>query len=254
MTAHPPPELRPHRHAFFFDLDGTLAGFQLRPELVAVPAPAREALAQLARCGVALAVVSGRALADIDRMLAPDRHPAAGIHGAERRDASGRVHRLPSEALPPPGMARELAERMRAWPGTFVEDKGMALALHYRGAPQCEAGVRALADEMARRHPHLRLQPGKFVLEFKPDGVDKGQAITRFLEEPPFAGLVPVFIGDDRTDENGFAVVNARGGISIKAGAGESLAPFRLADVTAVHQWLEALAGMALNDRAQPIR
>lgn len=237
------PSVVPSETAFFFDLDGTLAEFCLRPEAVRIAPPALAALSTLACVSGALAVVSGRTLSQIDALIAPLHVPAAGVHGVERRDAQGHVHRLPPEDLPPPGLAGRLAQALAPLEGTFVEDKGAALALHYRGAPAQARAVLGIAQSAAARHPQLRLQPGKFVVELKPARADKGRAIAAFLAEPPFAGRVPLFIGDDRTDEAGFAVVNAAHGVSIKVGPGETCATYRLADVAAVSAWLQALAG-----------
>lgn len=237
----PLPAVTPSRTAFFFDLDGTLADFCLRPEDVRIAAQPLADLAALANLSGALAVVSGRALSEIDRLIAPLSVPAAGVHGVERRDANGTVHRLPPEELPPPELAERLERALAPFAGTFVEDKGAALALHYRGAPTHARAVLAIAQAAVVRHPQLRLQPGKFVVELKPARADKGRAITAFLEEAPFAGRTPLFIGDDRTDEAGFAVVNAARGISIKVGPGETCATYRLESVEAVAAWLRDL-------------
>lgn len=238
----PLPLITPAQTAFFFDLDGTLAEFCLNPQDVRIAPDSLNDLARLARDSGALAVVSGRPLAQIDRLVAPLAVPAAGIHGVERRDAAGHVHRLPDEALPPASLSERLQRALASLAGTFVEDKGAALALHYRGAPEHARAVLQIAQAAAVRHPQLRLQPGKFVVELKPAQADKGRAIAAFLNEAPFAGRRPLFIGDDRTDEAGFAVVNAAQGISIKVGPGETCAAYRLADVSAVSTWLHDLA------------
>lgn len=115
----------------------------------------------------------------------------------------------------------------------------MAFALHYRQAPQYQQAIETLADSLVARFPELVQQPGKCVVELKPRGVNKGAAINDFMQLPPFAGRIPVFIGDDLTDEAGFDVVNAMDGISIKVGSGATAARGRLADVDAVYRWLE---------------
>ena len=148
------------------------------------------------------------------------------------------VHRitLPSD------LTRELEAQLRnalmALPGAKLESKGMAFALHYRQAPQHESAIAELARRMVERWPVLALQPGKCVLELKPRGVNKGEAIRTFMQEPPFANKTPVFIGDDLTDESGFQVINAMGGYAVKVGQGETEAKWRLEGVAAVHQWL----------------
>lgn len=233
------------RAALFLDLDGTLIEIAARPELVRVPADLPGLLARLAggRAG-ALAVVSGRALADIDRLLAPWQGAAAGLHGAERRRANGTIERTAD-----PGAAAALA-RLRPIleavaaeaPGVFVEDKGAALALHYRAAPGRAAALCAAARDLAvQSAAALRLVEGKMVLEFRPASASKGTAIAAFLGEPPFRGRAPVFLGDDATDEDGFAEVNRRGGLAIRVGPpGGSAACFALPSVAAALSWLAA--------------
>ena len=130
-------------------------------------------------------------------------------------------------------------------PGLTLEDKGTALAIHYRSAPALADQVAAAGDALLALFPILVAQPGKMVLELKPRGVDKGAAIHRHLGEPPFGGRRPVYIGDDLTDEHGFMAVNGLDGISIRVGAdaAETLARWQLPDVQAVHAWLGALTG-----------
>jgi len=227
-------------YAFFFDVDGTLASIMPQPGDVTIPENVRQHLQQLSSLNQgALALVSGRPIAQLDALAAPLRAPAAGVHGAERRDATGRIHR---HALPEPirdALHNELEHAFRQWPGAVLEAKGMAFALHYRNAPEHEAAILQLAEKMAERFPELTLQPGKCVVEIKPQGIDKGAAITAFMQEVPFAGRIPVFVGDDLTDEKGFLAVNAMQGISVKVGDGSTQARYRLPDTTAVWQWLE---------------
>ena len=231
-----------HRCAFFFDVDGTLAEIQPRPELVFIPPASQAALQRLHARGVALAVISGRPLAQLDALLAPLRLPAAGVHGAERRDARGELRNLELDGARLARVRDELEQACRAHAGLQLEDKGVAFALHFRQAPQLEPIARRLAEDFAARHAELlSLQPGKCVFELKPRGASKGEVIRAFMDEAPFRGRLPVFLGDDLTDEAGFAVVNALGGRSIKVGDGPSEARERLASVAAVGAWLQAL-------------
>jgi len=233
-----PPRLT-HDAALFLDFDGTLVDLAETPEAIHVP-PARVGLLGDLRdlLGGALAVVSGRQIDVLDRFLAPLRLPAAGEHGVQRRDAEGRMQEQRAPELTRVlDAANELA---RVHEGLLVERKHAAIALHYRLAPQLEAVCR---DAMARiifDQPQLELMHGKFVFEVKPAGIHKGGAITAFMHEAPFAGRVPVFAGDDTTDENGFAVVQPRGGIAIKVGSGPSQALHRLDSPRAVFEWLIA--------------
>ncbi|MDE1187433.1 MAG: trehalose-phosphatase [Pantoea sp.] len=243
------PSLSGGLYAFFFDVDGTLAAIQPQPESVSIPASVRQHLQQLTNLNHgALALVSGRPVAQLDALVAPLEVPAAGVHGAERRDASGRMHcqSLPVEIAQT--LQRELQETMDQWPGTQLEVKGMAFALHYRRAMEYEQAVISLAEEAVARFPELALQPGKCVVELKPQGIDKGAAIRDFMREAPFTGRIPVFVGDDLTDEKGFLAVNALGGISVKVGEGTSHARYRLSSVDAVWSWLEQLLLQSKHD------
>jgi trehalose 6-phosphate phosphatase len=230
--------------AFFLDIDGTLLDFAARPHEVKVEAGLLELLDRLrAAAGGALALVSGRSVEDIDKLFAPLVLPAAGQHGTERRGAAGTVRR---HAPPVERLGRAAADLVRltaAHTGLVLENKGMTLALHYRLAP----ALRALAEREMRAvaaalGDAFELQSGKFVVEVKPSGKDKGSAIAEFAAEPPFAGRRPVFIGDDLTDEPGFDLVNRMGGHSLKVGPGITRARWHLFDAAAVRRWLTSYA------------
>ena len=248
ITALPPPPPIDDGCALFLDVDGTLLEFAPRPDEVEVPQQLREALAALhARLQGAVALVSGRSIAMLDILLAPPRLPASGLHGLERRHGR-RIQRAPRA---PEALDRVRSEAVRVaarHPGAVVEDKGAALALHWRAAPQAGGELQALARAALPRLPGYRLQPGNDVIELRPAvrrGVlaDKGAAILAFLQESPFAGRRPVFAGDDITDEAGFAAVNARDGISVLVGPPrESAAHFALAGTAEVHAWIGASA------------
>jgi trehalose 6-phosphate phosphatase len=234
-----PPLPLPGASAFFIDIDGTLIDIAPTPEGVRV-APGLPALLERldAACGGALALVSGRRLVDIDRLLYPLVAPAAGVHGLERRRADGSIVRSAgTERLDEvrDEFARFVAER----PGVRLEDKELSIALHYRLAPQEESAVRDAARRaVAPFVDEIKLLEGKMVVEVKPQGTNKGTAIAAFLREAPFEGRRPVFLGDDVTDEDGFTAVNALGGISILVGERPSAAPWSLPSVASVHRWL----------------
>lgn len=226
--------------AFFLDVDGTLLEFAAHPQQVRVGADLIGLLQRLHEsAGGAAALISGRSVADIDRLFAPLTLPAAGQHGTERRGADGTMHR---HAPPLEKLGRAAAEIVRltaAHSGLVFENKGMALALHYRLAPT----LRALAEREMRAiaaglGDAFELQTGKFVVEVKPSGKDKGSAIGEFLAEAPFAGRRAVFIGDDLTDEPGFEVINRLGGHSVKVGPGITRARWHLFEAAAVRHWL----------------
>jgi len=237
-----PPPLVPDTTALFLDVDGVLLGFAHAPDAVHVPAALIERLDALhAQLDGALALVSGRSIATLDALFAPLRLPCAGLHGLERRNG-GDTHRLHADAS---GLdeVRAAAHALAArYPSALVEDKGVALALHWRAEPLAAADLQALAASAAMQLPGYHLQPGDHVVELKPAGADKGVAIEAFLQESPFAGRMPVFAGDDLTDEHGFEAVNLRGGTSILVGTREpSAARYALADIAAVQRWLGVL-------------
>jgi trehalose 6-phosphate phosphatase len=230
--------------ALFLDVDGTLLEIAATPAAVRVPARVVRVLGALQRrLSGAVALVSGRSIAELDRLFAPLELAAAGVHGAERRVVAGRVQRHDDgHALAP--ARRLLADWCAGHSGALLEDKGTALALHYRSVPELEPSARrVVTDALAALPPGFHVQEGKKVLEIKPDAVSKGHAIESFLEEAPFLGRLPVFVGDDVTDEDGFDVVNRRGGHSIAVGRhGQTHARFHLADERAVLDWLERCA------------
>ncbi len=248
-TSLPPPAVD---WAFFLDIDGTLLAHADTPDAVRVDGAMRGLLAELKTgAGGALALISGRSVADIDQLFAPLALPTAGQHGAERRDAAGRMHRHEFPAAPVRRAAKRMGEFAAAHPGLLLEDKGRSLALHFRLAPQLESQARALVDEVvAELGEGFELQRGKMVLEIRRGGRDKGSAIAEFMAEAPFRGRTPLFIGDDLTDELGFGVVNAMGGISIKVGEGPSQARWRIADAAAVRAWLGEWAARHARQRA----
>lgn len=233
----------PARPALFLDLDGTLLEFAREPSGVAPTARLLELLGRLSvAMGGAMAVISGRPIHEIDRLLRPHTLPAAGVHGLQRRSSRG------SESTPSrlDGQLEAVRPRLDAFvernPGTLVEDKCFSLALHYRQRPDIEPAVDVLVAVLRVDLPaELELLRGDKVVEIKPAGFDKGAAIGAFMQESPFEGRTPVFIGDDVTDETGFCAVNEMGGLSIKVGAGRTAAKSRLTDVEAVLCWLEEL-------------
>ncbi len=224
--------------ALFLDFDGTLVEIAAHPELVAVPPGLVDTLGRIAQwLDGAVAVVSGRPIAQIDRFLDPLALSVAGVHGAERRRADGSMARLPVQPLQ--AVEEAAARLVRAHPSLRLEIKRGSLAVHYRQEPELEALCLATMEAAIARSPGLTLLRGKRVVEAKPAAASKGRAIEAFLEEAPFAGRRPVFIGDDVTDEAGFAVVQARGGLAVKVGPGPTSASERLDDPAAMREALE---------------
>ena len=242
-----PPAIADH-WALFLDVDGTLLEFAQAPDGVVVPVPLVDRLRSLRRrLDGAMALVSGRSLATLDSLIpALAGAPAAGLHGLEWRGGDGASDGAPSA---PPALLDVHSQALQlasAHEGLIVEPKGPALALHWRRAPQAGAVVHAFAQRALAQLPGYLAQHGNHVIELRPDGeagagrVDKGTAIERFMQADPFAGRHPVFVGDDLTDEHGFEVVNALGGISVRVGGREpTCATTTLATPRDVHRWLD---------------
>jgi trehalose 6-phosphate phosphatase len=217
--------------ALFLDFDGTLVDLAATPEGVVVEPAMLAALRVLHRkLDGRVAIVSGRPIAQIDDMLGqsgPFSLPAAGVHGIERRDASGVVHYAPPASCAAVKMrALQLAAR---YPGLLVEEKRGAVALHYRQAPELEELCKAEMLDAVQQCSGLVLLHGKMVLEAKPAGINKGTAIRDFLLEAPFRGYRALFAGDDTTDEAGFSYVQENGGHGVKVGQGPTVALHRVA-------------------------
>ncbi len=206
--------------ALLLDIDGTILDIAPAPQEIWVPPTLRQTLAQLQDLtGGALALVSGRKLDDIDLMFAPLQLAAIGGHGAEIRIRPGAK---PDRYAPSLGadLKRELAALSELGPGILVEDKGYALALHYRLAPHLGPALQAAVADICARQPHhaVNVLPGKFVLEVKPAGINKGNAVNELMRHPPFADRHPIFIGDDTTDEPVFGVIPEFGGVGFSVG------------------------------------
>jgi trehalose 6-phosphate phosphatase len=229
--------------ALFLDVDGTLLDLAEHPKTVRVESALVEVLGRLQTLASgAVALVSGRSVADLDDLFQPLHLSIAGQHGAECRDATGEMD-VDYAGVESEFARSALAAFAQRDPGLYFEDKGVTLAMHYRHAPHMEALVERTLFELARRSGgEFTLQTGKMVRELVPHGKNKGGAIAQFMTEPPFAGRVPVFIGDDDTDEHGFALVNQRRGHTIKVGPGESVAQHRLSGARRVRDWLRAYA------------
>lgn len=239
-------EKLPHRAdgwAFFIDFDGTLVDIAETPDAVVVPANVPSLLTRVAeKAEGALAVVSGRTIDVLDRLLAPAQFAAAGVHGAELRLPGGtRVSRAPTLV----DEARHaFASVAVQHPGLLAEDKGMAVALHFRAAPELEGvAIGAAEAVVAASRGALALQRGKMVVELRPAIADKGRALATLMEQPPFRGRRPFAAGDDLTDESMFATARALGGIAARVGPYDagSAASVHIAAPASLRAWLAAL-------------
>lgn len=209
----------PDKYALFFDIDGTLIDLAPTPDAIFIPDDLAANLAALSRhLNGALALVTGRALAYADQLFAPHYFPIAGLHGTERRLMDGSIVRAePTAAFL--AVKGTLAALEHDVPGVLVEDKGGAIAVHFRQAPMAAQSVeKAMQDGVIKAGPGYEMQKGKMVLEIRPDSADKGRALDAYMAGQPFGGRIPVAFGDDVTDEAMFKRVNALGGISVRIG------------------------------------
>ncbi len=227
--------------ALFLDVDGTLLEIAATPDRVRVPASLRNTLQiSFEREHGALALLSGRSLDELDELFSPCIFPASGKHGLEVRLPSGKVIR--------PEMDSSVLDRARRWlgmlqkdnRGLLLEDKEVALAMHYRLAPRLASEVEVVMNEMVvDLGEDFIVRPGKYVYELMPRGFDERSAIQMLMKEREFAGRTPVFVGDDPTDEVGFQAVNDMGGHSIRVGNLEKTAArYRFSSVSTVVAWL----------------
>jgi trehalose 6-phosphate phosphatase len=247
----PSPSLPSLQWCVFLDVDGTLIEFTDSPLETRADPGLKALLSNVAeRLGGALALVSGRSIEYLDGLFAPLRLPAAGLHGVERRKASGVMHGasfVDTQLDPARAVLKALAI---AHPGTLLEDKGRTIAVHFRMAPRSEPAVletvRAIAAQLGSNY---HIQGGNMMLELKPRGFTKASAIKAFMHEPPFSGRKPVFVGDDLTDQDGFRTVEDQGGISIAVGD-RVHGQFRLENPKAVRGWLEGISAMHDSHRA----
>jgi trehalose 6-phosphate phosphatase len=224
--------------AMFFDFDGTLAELAPTPDAVVMQPQVRQWLSQMqAALGGAVAVVSGRPVAEIDHHLQPLKLCVAGVHGAERRGADGHIRRMAVGQLTE--AAAVVQSICQQHPALTLELKPGALALHYRQAPELEDLCLATMNDALTRAEGMTLMRGKMVVEMKPRRAGKGTAVRAFVEERPFRQRRPWFFGDDVTDESAFEAVQALGGVAVKIGEGETLAAHRLPDPAALHQWMD---------------
>lgn len=234
------------RFAFFLDFDGTLVDVADRPDTTEVDDVTLQLLPALQRATRgAVAIVTGRPLTDIDQFLAPLVLPVAAEHGGFRRDAEGCRHQYVDRAEQLAQVRQRLEFLIAQNPELILEIKETSLSLHYRLAPELGEAALAALNSALDGIEGLSVKPGKMVLEARPGLITKGTAVDAFMREPPFEGKVPVCVGDDLTDEDAFEVANARGGLSIKIGEGDTCALYRFPRRKEFVDWL---SGLVLTD------
>lgn len=227
------------RWALFLDVDGTLLDIAPTPDAVKVPEGLVELLMRLRnRLDGALALISGRRIDTLDALFAPLQLPCAGLHGYEWRDSNGNVARAHVDAAALEKMRQAAGRLADAFPAVLVEDKTYSIGFHFRNAKLNQAALRAGVEAIAHNTGFI-IQAGIDVYELKPPGTDKGSALHTFMREAAFRHRLPIYIGDDLTDEHALTTAQKFSGIGIQVGSAmPSAARFGLADPAAVLQWL----------------
>jgi len=214
-----PPEVD-RRSALFLDFDGTLVEIAPTPEQVVVPPGLPDLLVHLYRqLGGAVAIVTGRPLAQTDRLLQPFTASAAGEHGVSVRYDDGTLEEVPIGIAVPPAWRSALEAAAERWPGVRVEEKPHGVTVHYRLAPERSDEVwRLVRTLVPPNHPWFRLLPAREAVEVSLRSVSKGLAVERLMAHQPFRGRRPIFVGDDITDEAGMSMARRFGGLGLRVG------------------------------------
>lgn len=231
MTNHWP--RLPDHAALLLDMDGTLIEFAPTPDSVVVPPDLLGLLRRLrALHGDALAVVSGRPIAEIDGLVGDAPFAVAGEHGAAIRHApDAPIERVRMPDIPADWLA-DAEQVVAAHPGTLLERKAHGFVLHYRRAPSAGPALLSAMQAICARQPDAFAIMGALMAwELKPHGADKATAVTALMARAPFLGRVPVYVGDDVTDEDGMRAARALGGLGWRV-------PDVFGDPAGVRAWL----------------
>ena len=225
-----------HRAALLLDMDGTLIDLAATPDAVVVPPGLTATLAHLRdSLGGALAIVSGRPVDTVDRLLGDAPGAVAGEHGGAIRHRTGEAIERPDLPSAPESWLQAAEAAVSRYPGALLERKARGFALHFRQAQAAGDEFHALLAGLVNSRPGFELHPAHMLWEIRPLGADKGRAVTALMQRPPFAGRLPVFIGDDLTDEDGMREARKCGGAGYRVDA-----VFR--DPDGVRAWLQRSA------------
>lgn len=239
-TTEIPPRLS-NQAALFLDFDGSLIELASRPDMIVVTDTLKEQLCRLHQAfSGAVALVSGRSIADLRSYLPDFPGAISGSHGAELAMADGRIETFGHDAAPVKELQRRAHIAAKAYEDVFVEAKPFGLVIHYRQRPDLAEWAHETLSALAIGHPNLVIQQAKMAIELRPVRATKDHALNFLLSKPPFVGRIPVYVGDDLTDEPAFAAAQMSRGFGVKIGPGATIAHYRIADPITLARWLDA--------------
>ncbi|OAL79162.1 trehalose phosphatase [Acinetobacter sp. SFB] len=227
------------QYCLFLDIDGTLSEFHVDPTKSFIPKTTLQTLQQLKDLNIHVIAITGRSVKVASQLFSPLQLPIAGTHGLEiqidqQEELNTGINELNISLL-----QQHVQKACLPYPQLLIENKDYSVAIHYRQCPELAETTRKIAQDIQYLHPELKINEGKYVFELLPLEADKGQAIQKILQHYNFSNVLPIFIGDDKTDEAGFKVINDYNGVSIKVGEEETEASYRLKNVEDVANFLD---------------
>ncbi|OTK23623.1 trehalose-phosphatase [Acinetobacter pittii] len=225
-------------YCLFLDIDGTLAPFQINPEHSFIPQTTLDVIKKITKLNIPVIAVTGRDVDTASKLLHSIEVPIAALHGLDIYFDSGNYIRPDLSSINFKKLKQDIIKNCDKYPELLIEDKGYSIALHYRKNPNLENNAINIMQQINLNYPHLKINRGKFVVELIPNQADKGKAIETILNHLNLSTVLPIFIGDDLTDESGFTYINQQSGLSIKVGPGETQAKYRLKDINSVADFL----------------
>lgn len=225
-------------YCLFLDIDGTLAPFQINPEHSFIPQTTLDVIKKITKLNIPVIAVTGRDVDTASKLLYPIEVPIAGLHGLDIYFDSRNYIRPDLSSINFKKLKQDITKNCDKHPELLIEDKGYSIALHYRKNPNLENNAINIMQRINLNYPQLKINRGKFVIELIPNQADKGRAIETILNHLDLPAVLPIFIGDDLTDESGFTYINQQSGLSIKVGPGETQAKYRLKDIDNVADFL----------------
>lgn len=218
-------------YCIFLDIDGTISEFDPDPQQSFISNEIIHNLIALQHLGVIVMAVTGRTITEAKRLFSPLSLPIAGTHGLEIQLSAQSLIQVPESDVDFNQIHLELEKACEAYPQLYLEKKAYASVIHFRAHPELDEVAQHITHTIAAQHPEIRLNAGKCVYELMLKDADKGQAISRLYQSLNLSNLIPIFIGDDHTDESGFDAINQLDGLSIKVGDGLTSAQFRFKNV-----------------------